>query len=386
MKISVRIALVFSVSHLLLCTAHAQRDVSELETGYYVIVGAFAVQNNAATFYQKLLKEKLNAGFGYSTSRGLYYVYRSKCEQSLDCSTELKKIRKEIGFEDAWLKFIDKQSAPIDEVDNNRIRTDTFLELLAEPGNEVQDSILSTRDVNVDLSNTETFFSLFNAANNRVVEGKVQVIDTERSRLIAEVKGNEYIQLTDPLSSSGRLTLLCDAFGYRKIQHELYYRSPVTDSTESFVEEMGSLLIVNFNLIRYQPGDIHTLYNVFFYNDSNVMMSESKFELNELLVMMTENPSIRIRLHGHTNGHYRGKIKKAGTGNLFSINENVKVSHGSAKTLSLDRAEAIRDFLVLNGVEGSRIETKAWGGKRPLYDKHGANARKNVRVEVELMK
>ena len=58
---------------------------------------------------------------------------------------------------------------------------------------------------------------------------------------------------------------------------------------------------------------------------------------------------------------------------------------GTAKDLSRGRAEVIRDFLVSNGVNASRMEIKAWGGKRPIYDKNSANAKKNVRVEVEIL-
>jgi outer membrane protein OmpA-like peptidoglycan-associated protein len=44
----------------------------------------------------------------------------------------------------------------------------------------------------------------------------------------------------------------------------------------------------------------------------------------------------------------------------------------------------IKEYLVSNGIAADRIEVKAWGGKRPLYDKHSPNARQNVRVEVEI--
>jgi len=68
------------------------------------------------------------------------------------------------------------------------------------------------------LGNTEVFLSLYNARNNRIVDGTVQVVDTDRSRLITNVKGNEYLLLPDPKSKSGQLTLNCEAVGYRKIQ------------------------------------------------------------------------------------------------------------------------------------------------------------------------
>jgi outer membrane protein OmpA-like peptidoglycan-associated protein len=70
--------------------------------------------------------------------------------------------------------------------------------------------------------------------------------------------------------------------------------------------------------------------------------------------------------------------------NFFSLDGSKKTT-GTAKDLSKARAEIIKDYLVANGIDDTRIEVKAWGGKRPIYDKHSANARKNVRVEVEIL-
>ena len=58
---------------------------------------------------------------------------------------------------------------------------------------------------------------------------------------------------------------------------------------------------------------------------------------------------------------------------------------GSAKELSESRAQVIKDYLVANGIDAARMEVKAWGGKRPIFDKKGANAKKNIRVEVEVL-
>src|SRR6185436_17508415 len=111
---------------------------------------------------------------------------------------------------------------------------------------------------------------------------------------------------------------------------------------------------------------------------------ESKYELNSLLVMMQENPKYKITLHGHSNGNYHGKILTVGEEQDFFSLKGAKESIGSAKELSGQRAEVIKAFLVSNGIAADRIAVKAWGGKRPIYDKHSANARKNVRVEVEI--
>ena len=115
------------------------------------------------------------------------------------------------------------------------------------------------------------------------------------------------------------------------------------------------------------------------------MIPESKYELNRLLQMMQENTNYRIRLHGHTNSNAHGKIITIGAEkNLFDL-KGANESIGSSKELSMQRAVVIKEYLIANGIDASRIETKAWGGKRPLYDKNSVNAKKNVRVEVEIL-
>jgi outer membrane protein OmpA-like peptidoglycan-associated protein len=237
----------------------------------------------------------------------------------------------------------------------------------------------------ITLGNTEVFLSLYNATNNRIVEGSIKVIDTERTKVLTEVKGNEYLILPDPKSKSGQLTMICEAFGYRKIQQEINYPLPLADTIKEYIDLMGTTFVINFDLVRYRRGDIATLYNVYFYNDAALMLPESKFELNSLLQLMQENPKYRIKLHGHTNGNYHGRIITVGENKNFFSLDGSKSSIGSAKDLSYNRAEVIKEYLESQGIEPSRIEVKAWGGKRALYDRHGVNAKRNVRVEVEIL-
>jgi outer membrane protein OmpA-like peptidoglycan-associated protein len=53
--------------------------------------------------------------------------------------------------------------------------------------------------------------------------------------------------------------------------------------------------------------------------------------------------------------------------------------------LSYNRADVVKEYLVSKGIEPGRVSLKAWGGRRPLYDKNSANAKKNVRVVVEIL-
>jgi outer membrane protein OmpA-like peptidoglycan-associated protein len=101
--------------------------------------------------------------------------------------------------------------------------------------------------------------------------------------------------------------------------------------------------------------------------------------------MLKENPKYKIKIHGHTNGGAPGKIISMGDSkNYFSLT-NTKEGFGSAKKLSEERSTVIRDYLVSEGIESKRTIVKAWGGKRPIHDKHSNRANENVRVEIEIL-
>jgi outer membrane protein OmpA-like peptidoglycan-associated protein len=396
----------------LLSTAFLVTQSKELTPGYYVVVAAYAPSRESAAirYVEELRQQGTSAEYGYNTSKKLYFVYLKYFTSLKESLLYMTATRKQGKFKDAWVRVVPgyipalqktpppAEVKPIEAVpangneqhqpDNNNNNTITPV---GTPDSTAADTIEVTDNPPIiqynpmTLGNTEVFLSLYNARNNRIVDGYVQVVDTERSRAITRVKGNEYLLLPDPKSKSGQLTLICEAFGYRKIQQEINYPLPLADTVKSYIDLMGTTLVVNFDLVRYHKGDIATLYNVYFFNDASVMRPESTYELNSLLQLLQENPRYRIRLHGHTNGNYHGKMITMGPDKNFFSLDGSKQGMGSAKDLSYNRASIIKDYLVSKGVADSRIELKAWGGKRPIYDKRGPNAQKNVRVEVEIL-
>lgn len=403
---------------------------TELSPGYYIVVGAYAPsRENVAQNYTEVLNRKgLSAAYGFNSSRNYFYVYLQYFSSLKESLKDMKNRRRQQEFAQAWVRVVPGDitakaipSAPVtpnaatevkkEEVKPAEIKSAegkeekvlTSSKPVAEtPATSIQKAEPVTDTVQPDatpvidnppiqqydkitLGNTEVFLSLFNATNNRIVEGTIKVIDTERTKLITEVKGNEYLVLPDPKSKTGQLTMICEAFGYRKIQQEINYPLPLADTIKDYIDLMGTTFVVNFDLVRYHRGDIATLYNVYFYNDAALMLPESRYELSSLLQIMQENPKFRIKLHGHTNGNYHGRIITVGEKKNFFTLDGSKSSIGSAKDLSYNRAEVIKEFLESNGIEPSRVEVKAWGGKRPIYDRHGVNAKKNVRVEVEIL-
>jgi outer membrane protein OmpA-like peptidoglycan-associated protein len=378
---------------------------NELKPGYYVVVSAYAKsRENVAQNYVELLKLKGHkAEYGFNTSRNLYFAYLSYFDNLKASLQEMRNTRSKGEFKEAWVRvvpgdiidapLVTQAPVPVEPVKtvsetvvvNTQVTEVPQPEISSEPDPAILDNPEIKQYPVMTLGNTEVFLSLYNARNNRIVDGMVSVVDTDRSKQMTKVKGNEYLVLPDPKSKSGQLTLICEAFGYRKVQQEINYPLPLADTVKPYIDLMGTTLVINFDLVRYHKGDLATLYNVYFYNDAALMRPESKFELNNLLQLMQENPNYKIRLHGHANGNYHGKILSLGSNKNFFSLDGAKQSVGSAKDLSGNRAEVIKDFLVANDIDASRMEVRAWGGKRPIYDKRSVNAQKNVRVEVEIL-
>lgn len=98
-------------------------------------------------------------------------------------------------------------------------------------------------------------------------------------------------------------------------------------------------------------------------NSSNINPS-SYSELNRLAEIMQEDTELRLIIRGHTDD----------TGNPSSNLE-----------LSVDRANAVKDYLVRQGVEANRIAAFGYGDTRPVASNDTEEGREqNRRVELDL--
>ncbi len=397
---------------VLLLGAHVAVAQSPLSTGYYVVVAAYNTTHEtlAKKFTDQLTAKGYEAHYGRSQSGKLYLVYVHYNTDRTESLSEMRNTRKQGDFPDAWVRIVngqvqahkeesanpepgtssipEKEETPVVSVtpDQPATEKESAVAEVVEP-EQPASTVVEEKAVKPALAekNTQAYFNVVYSTKNTPVDGDVQIIDTERARLIEKAKGNRIVQLPDPKSKSGQLTLTADVFGYRKAQHDINYPLPLADTTLDFVSVGDSALVITFELVRYMRGDRQILYNVYFYNDAAIMLPESKYEANQLLAMMQENPNYRIKLHGHSNGNQHGKILSLGPDkNFFSIEGTVQ-GQGTGKELSGQRAETIKEYLVTNGISPDRVEIKAWGGRKPIYDKHSANAKKNVRVEVEIL-
>jgi len=131
--------------------------------------------------------------------------------------------------------------------------------------------------------------------------------------------------------------------------------------------------VINGEIIRdyylepeIKADQVIRLNKLIFEQGKSFITPESYHELNKLVRLMDENPSVQIQLEGHTD--YRGSKRL-----------NME--------LSQKRVDAVKDYLVRKGIIGRKIKTKAFGGTKPLVKEKSIEASEiNRRVEVRILK
>ena len=112
-------------------------------------------------------------------------------------------------------------------------------------------------------------------------------------------------------------------------------------------------------------GKLIVLNNIFFETDDYSLKDESKHELQKVLAFLQSNPSVKVEIGGHTD-------------NVGSSAYN--------KGLSEKRAQAVVNYLVSNGIDGSRMVAKGYGFDKPVQSNDTEEGRaSNRRTELKII-
>ena len=114
-----------------------------------------------------------------------------------------------------------------------------------------------------------------------------------------------------------------------------------------------------------KKGMVIRLDKVYFDTNKHGIKSECEAALQELAAFLTRNEDLIVEVGGHTNN---------------------KASDKYANQLSTNRAKAVADWLVAQGVPDERVQYKGYGKTMPVVpNDNEENLKKNQRVEIKIL-
>ena len=120
-----------------------------------------------------------------------------------------------------------------------------------------------------------------------------------------------------------------------------------------------------YQKVKVTENKIEISEKIFFAFNKSKILPKSFALLNEVTKVLKDHSALRVRIEGHTDS--KGKAE-----------------HN--KKLSLDRANAVRDYLVKAGIDAGRLEAEGYGAEQPLdTNKTAAGREKNRRVEFVIL-
>lgn len=121
-------------------------------------------------------------------------------------------------------------------------------------------------------------------------------------------------------------------------------------------------------LEKIASGQKVNLKNIQFYGNRADFLPSARSSLKALLTFMLENPKVKIEVEGHVNGPKQKNTK-------------------DYKQLSFNRAYAVKDYLMKNGIEKERIDFTGYGNSQMLYPEPKSDYQEsaNRRVEIKII-
>lgn len=184
---------------------------------------------------------------------------------------------------------------------------------------------------------------LKNMATNKVVEG---VVNEESGDYVAVISASE----------KQDVMMMAKKNGYA-------FTSQYISSDREVVGKPMRAPEMKFNPIAI--GETYPINDINFSSDSYMLNQQVINVLNEFIEFLKDNKSIRLAIHGHTD-------------NVGEASDNLE--------LSTQRAKAVYEYLILEGVEPSRLEYEGYGESIPIANNDTKEGRaKNRRTEFIIL-
>lgn len=194
------------------------------------------------------------------------------------------------------------------------------------------------------------------ARTNKPIVASISFIDTESQLRLGTCISDSQSGYYQLVIDNGKYGIHAVAKGYLSVNEKLELAK-----VDKYTEIEKDLL-----LVPIVKDESIQLSNVFFQQGKAALRSESFPELDRLVEIMQENPTMRIELSGHTDN----------TGNRDAL-----------MRLSQDRVQEVKTYLVKKGIKKDRIEGRGYGPTNPIVTNDtDENRERNRRVEFRILK
>jgi len=194
------------------------------------------------------------------------------------------------------------------------------------------------------------------AKTNQPLEASIELIDNSLNEVIATFKSN---------STSGKyLVSLPSGKNYgifvKKDGYLFHSENFDLKSSEEYQE-----VEKNVALKQIEVGQSIVLKNIFFDFDKASLRSESMNELNQLVKLLTDNPTLKIELGSHTDS---------------------KGSDEYNQKLSQSRSQSVVSYLITKQIAADRLVPKGYGETVPVAtNETEAGRQENRRTEFKIL-
>jgi outer membrane protein OmpA-like peptidoglycan-associated protein len=197
---------------------------------------------------------------------------------------------------------------------------------------------------------------VLNVETKKPLQAQVELFDINADSLRSTVSSDsltgDYLQI---LTDGSEYALYVSKPGY--LFESLRFDYQVSQDREP--------ILIDIYLQPIKSGIASTMNNIFFDVDKYEIKQKSRTELNKTVMFLQTNPSVRIEIAGHTDN---------------SGND----SHN--RQLSLNRAKAVHQFLIDQGINTKRLTYKGYGSTLPVAPNDSEKHRQlNRRIEFKIL-
>ena len=198
--------------------------------------------------------------------------------------------------------------------------------------------------------------TVVDSVTRKSLAANIQLIDVESGDTIRQVQ-------SDAADGTFLMSLPLEREYAAFVEEPGYLFASKNFFLKDLAEETYFELLIELSPIR--KGIKVELSNIFFESGQYELQESSKPELTFLVNYLKQNPGLRIEIQGHTD-------------NVGSEADN--------QTLSQKRAEAVREYLIEQGIKIDRIEANGYGESEPIADNETeAEKAQNRRTEFKVL-